>query len=56
MSQDISIQAFWDNDAKVWIATSSDVPGLVIEADSWPSVIQEIELALPDLIELSGHT
>jgi hypothetical protein len=56
MSRDISIQTFWDDDAKVWIVTSTDVPGLVIEADSWPSVIREIELVLPDLIELSGQT
>jgi hypothetical protein len=56
MSRNISIRTFWDDDAKVWIVTSSDVPGLVIEADSWLSAIQEIELVLPDLIEMSGHT
>jgi len=55
MSPDISIQAHWDEEAKVWVATSRDVPGLVIEADTWSSVIKEIELVLPDLLELSGQ-
>jgi len=55
MSRDINIQARWDGDAGVWIATSVDVPGLVIEADTWPAMIEEVKLALPDLMELSGQ-
>jgi len=55
MSRDINIQARWDGDASVWIATSVDVPGLVIEADTWPTMIEEVKLALPDLMELSGQ-
>ena len=55
MSRDINIQARWDGDASVWIATSVDVPGLVIEADTWPAMIEEVKLALPDLMELSGQ-
>ena len=56
MIRDISIHARWDGEAAVWIATSEDVPGLVIEADSWPSMIEEVRLVLPDLLELSGQT
>jgi hypothetical protein len=54
MSREISIQARWDGEASVWIATSSDVPGLVIEAETWPRMIEEVRLILPDLMELSG--
>jgi hypothetical protein len=54
MSRDINIQARWDGEASVWIATSSDVPGLVVEADSWPSMIEEVKLTLPDLLEVAG--
>ena len=53
MSRDINIQARWDGEAGVWIATSSDVPGLVVEADSWPAMINEVRLVLPDLMDLS---
>jgi hypothetical protein len=51
---DITIHARWDGEASVWIATSEDAPGLVVEADTWPAMIEEVRLVLPDLLELSG--
>jgi len=48
------IDAKWDADANVWIATSDDLPGLVIEADSWRTMLKEIELTAPELIDLSA--
>lgn len=56
MTKSIMIQAIWDSEASVWLATSEDVPGLVVEADSWPAMIEEVKLVLPDLLELSGVT
>jgi hypothetical protein len=55
MSRSITIDARWDPEAAVWIATSHDVPGLVVEADSWPAMIEEARLVLPELLELSGE-
>ena len=55
MIRDITIDARWDGEASVWIATSQDCPGLVVEADTWPSMINEVRLVLPDLLELSGN-
>lgn len=55
MNRDIMIAARWDPEARVWIATSEDVPGLVVEADSWPAMIEETKLVLPDLLVLSGE-
>jgi hypothetical protein len=56
MSRDIEIRARWESDAGVWIATSEDVPGLVVEADTWPRMIEEVRLVLPDLLEVSGES
>lgn len=53
MTRTFTIDARWDTEAQVWLATSADVPGLVVEADSWPAMIEEVRLALPDLLELS---
>ncbi|MGH6768442.1 MAG: DUF1902 domain-containing protein [Xanthobacteraceae bacterium] len=53
MIGEIIINARWDGEAGVWIATSADVPGLVVEADTWPAMIEEVRLVLPDLLELS---
>ena len=56
MHRDITIQARWDVEASVWLATSEDVPGLVVEADIWPAMINEVRLVLPELLEVSGQS
>lgn len=53
MSRSIAIDARCDGEASVWIATSNDVAGLVVEADTWPAMIEEVRLVLPELLELS---
>ncbi len=40
------IDAFWDVEAAVWVATSENVPGLATEADS----LETLDLKLRDLI------
>jgi Domain of unknown function (DUF1902) len=55
MTRSITINARWDDEADVWLATSTDVPGLVVEAESWPSMIDEVRLVLPELLSLSGQ-
>ena len=55
MSGVIQITAHWDDEANVWTATSEDVHGLVVEADSGAELVEEIRLVLPDLLELSGR-
>jgi hypothetical protein len=54
MQNSITILARWDHEGSVWLATSHDVPGLVIEAETLPAVINEIQLVLPELLELSA--
>ena len=46
-----SISAFWDNDAQVWIATSNDVFGLVLESKTYDELMYEAEMAIPTLLE-----
>ena len=56
MTTPIQIDARWDDEAHVWIATSHDAPGLVVEAPSWQSMIDEVRSVLPDLLELDGKS
>ena len=51
----ITIQARWDGEASVWLAISDDVPGLVVEAETWPAMIDEVQLVLPELPDVSGQ-
>ena len=56
MTRSLTIDARFDPEAGVWLATSADLPGLVVEADTWPAMIDEVRLVIPDLLELSGQS
>ncbi|MEH2321443.1 MAG: DUF1902 domain-containing protein [Nostoc sp.] len=47
------VQAFWDSDAEVWIATSDDIPGLVTEASTIEVLTQKLREIIPELIILN---
>ena len=47
------IQLLWDNEASVWVATSPDVPGLVLESGSFDALIERVRFAIPELLELN---
>lgn len=44
----------WDNEANVWIATSNDIPGLVLESDSFDALLQHTRSAVPELLALNA--
>jgi predicted RNase H-like HicB family nuclease len=54
-SGDLLISAIWDDEAKVWVATSDDVPGLVAEADSLEDLTHKLEVLIPELLELNSR-
>ena len=47
------VQAFWDKDAEVWVATSENVPGLVTEAFTIEVLTQKLREMIPELILLN---
>jgi hypothetical protein len=55
MSREITVNARWDDEAAVWLATSEEVHGLVVEAENWPTMIEEVRLILPELLALEGQ-
>lgn len=40
----------WDGEASVWIATSDDIPGLVLESASLDALLEHVRLAVPEPI------
>jgi hypothetical protein len=44
----------WDSDADVWVATSDDIPGLVLESGSVDALIERVRFAAPELLSLNG--
>ena len=52
-TMEYKIQLLWDNEASVWVATSPDVPGLVLESGSFDALIERVRYAIPELLELN---
>ncbi|MGA2547969.1 MAG: DUF1902 domain-containing protein [Rectinemataceae bacterium] len=48
------ISTTWDAESGVWIATSEDVPGLVLESGSLDALMERVKMAVPELLALNG--
>jgi hypothetical protein len=48
------INLAWDDEPAVWIATSDDIPGLVLESGSLDALIERVRFAVPELLTLNG--
>ena len=47
------VKLMWDDEASVWIATSDDIPGLVLESGSLDALIEKVRYAAPELLEMN---
>lgn len=48
------IRAEWDGDARVWAATSEDVPGLATEASTLEALVEKLKTMIAELLEANG--
>jgi predicted RNase H-like HicB family nuclease len=46
----LEIRAQWDDEARVWIATSEDVPGLCVQADTFEELVETAAALAPELL------
>jgi len=52
--QPLVVRAVWDEEARVWIATSDDVPGLATEAATSEELIEKLKVMIPELLNENG--
>ncbi|HTY55760.1 MAG TPA: DUF1902 domain-containing protein [Candidatus Binataceae bacterium] len=52
-NQSVAVKAVWDDEAKVWVAESNDVPGLVAEASHREELVRKLSGLIPELLELN---
>jgi predicted RNase H-like HicB family nuclease len=48
------IEAFWDKEAKVWVAESTDILGLATEADTLEQLTEKLRQIIPELL-IANH-
>ncbi|MBB4305442.1 hypothetical protein GGD81_004519 [Rhodobium orientis] len=51
---EICIEAIWDGEAKVWVATSENLPGLVAEAETIEKLEDTLSRMIADLLGGDG--
>lgn len=54
MKRVLLVNAVWDDEAQVWVATSDDVPGLATEAETWEALMAKLRILVPELLEANG--
>lgn len=54
-SRELVVNAVWDDEAKVWVATSDDVPGLVTEAPTQRDLVKKLKVLVPELLDANGY-
>jgi len=47
------VHAEWDEVARVWVATSDDVPGLATEEDNLKGLIEKLKVMIPELLDVN---
>ncbi|MDJ0635836.1 MAG: DUF1902 domain-containing protein [Xenococcaceae cyanobacterium MO_188.B29] len=50
----VTVQAIWDADARVWVATSKNVPGLATEADTIEALTAKLRNMIPELMIINN--
>jgi hypothetical protein len=50
----IIVRADWDDEAGVWVATTSDIDGLAVEAETLETLADKACAAIIDLVEMNG--
>ena len=53
MPRILQVQADWDPEAGVWVATSDDVPGLATESNTIESLAAKLRTLIPELLEMN---
>ena len=48
------VKITWDEEASVWIATSGDLSGLILESGSVDALMERVKTAVPELLEING--
>ncbi|MCL2096614.1 MAG: DUF1902 domain-containing protein [Oscillospiraceae bacterium] len=48
-----TVKLIWDSETDRWYTETDDVPGLVLEAVSFDTLVDKVRLAVPEMLELN---
>lgn len=50
-----TVRCEWDEDARVWYVSESNLPGLAAEGETVDEVIGKLHTLVPELVALNAH-
>lgn len=56
MIKEYTVSLTWDANAAVWVATSDDIPGLILESGSFDALTERVRYAARELLELNSES
>jgi hypothetical protein len=56
VAKPLFVHAEWDEEARVWVATSDDVAGLATEESTIEGLIEKLKVMIPELLEANGQS
>ena len=54
MVKPLFVRAEWDEEAREWVATSDDVPGLATEDSTMEGLVEKLKVVIPELLVANG--
>ncbi len=55
MRKPLFIRAEWDEEARVWVATSDDVAGLATEGAALEELVEKLKILIPELLDANQN-
>lgn len=45
------VKLIWSDDSNKWYTETNDVPGMVLESNSFDALLEKVQLIAPDMLE-----
>ena len=45
------VRLIWSNDSNKWFTETDDIPGMVLESNSFDALLEKVQLIAPDMLE-----
>ena len=55
MARERIVNALWDAEVGVWVATSEDIHGLATESKTFEALLKKLRTLVPELMHLNGQ-
>jgi len=55
MQHEVIVRAFWDDEAKVYVAEGMNYPGIVTESESFDGLIAKLKVIIPEIIDENSN-